>query len=119
MMNAARSVPAYIAAAPKAAQSKLRQLRSIVREIAPEAEERVAYGMPGYKLGGKPFMYYGAFKAHVSLFPASGSFLKAFAKDLEGYVSAKGTVQFPLSKPLPVALIRKLVKARKASMAGK
>lgn len=118
MMKASKSVPAYIAAAPAAARPKLRQLRAIIREIVPGAEEKISYGMPGYKLDGKPFMYFGAFKDHVSLFPGSGTFLKAFADELKGYVTAKGTVQFPLGRPLPVALVRKLVKARRASKPG-
>jgi uncharacterized protein YdhG (YjbR/CyaY superfamily) len=111
-MNKHKTVPAYLAAAPKDAKAALRQLRAAVRALAPQAEESISYGMPGYKLHGRPLVYYAAFARHVAFFPASGTFLDRFTRELKGYRSGKGTLQFPYGKPLPMALIRKLVKAR-------
>lgn len=111
-MQAHKDVRSYIAAAPKEVRTKLLQLRTLIRSVAPEAEEKIAYGMPGYKLRGKPFAYFAAFKDHVSFFPASGTFLKAHAAALRKYKTGKGTVQFPLDEPLPLPLLRRLVRAR-------
>ena len=92
-------------------QVKLNQIRKIILAAAKNAEETVAYGMVGYKLYGKPLVYFGGFKNHVGFF-ATPSGHKAFAKDMEKYVHNKGSVQFPLSEKLPVSLIKKMVKYR-------
>ena len=110
--NSSNSVTAYIVAAPKNARSKLKQLRAIVKAIAPSAEEKISYGMPAYKLRGRTLVYFAAFKNHIGFYPASGTFLKAYAPDLRKYKTGKGTVQFPLDAPLPVTLIRRLIRAR-------
>ena len=111
-MKSFTTVPAYIAAAPKGARGKLRQLRAILKSLVPKAEEKISYGMMGYKYLGRPLVYFGAFKDHVGFYPASSTFLKRFAADLRGYGTGKGTVRFPHGKPLPVSLIRKLIRAR-------
>jgi len=105
----ARNVDAYVAAAPKEAQAKLLQLRRMIRAAAPKADESISYQIPAYKLNGKALVYFAAFRTHVSLF-ALPLPLKEHEHELKGYQTAKGTVRFPLDKPLPVALIRKLLK---------
>jgi uncharacterized protein YdhG (YjbR/CyaY superfamily) len=100
-------VDAYIAAAPKAAQPHLRQLRSVIKEAAPAAEERLSYGMPSYHYKGR-LIYFSAFKTHVGVYPS----FQAEKHSLATYMAGKGTLRFPLNEPLPVARIGKLVKAR-------
>lgn len=107
----AKNVDAYIKAAPVEVRAKLVQLRKIVRTLAPRAEEGISYGMPYYKLNGA-LVGFAAFKNHIGFFP--GAIVKEFEKELAGYETAKGTVRFPLEKPLPVTLIRKLISASKA-----
>ncbi|MBI3743779.1 MAG: DUF1801 domain-containing protein [Chloroflexi bacterium] len=106
------TVSAYIAAAPKDVRGKLKQMRAIVKALAPGAEEKISYGMPAYKLRGRVLVYFAAFKNHIGFYPGSGTVLKVYAPDLRRYKTSKGTVQFPLERPLPVALIRKLIRAK-------
>jgi uncharacterized protein YdhG (YjbR/CyaY superfamily) len=105
------SVDAYIGSFPKDVQVKLKQLRVLIRKAAPRAAEGMSYGLPGYKLNG-PLVYFGAFKKHVSFFPASGNIREAFSKQLAVYKGGRGTIQFPLEKTLPLSLIRKIVAHR-------
>jgi len=96
---------------------KLKKLREVIKEAAPEAEEKISYRMPAYHLNG-PLVYFAAFKDHISLFP-TGSPMEGFDEDLSGYRTAKGTLQFPLDKPMPYDLIKKIVKFRVAENAKK
>ena len=107
-----KEVDAYIAAAPKAAQPKLRQLRKIIRASAPGATERLSYRMPYYDLHGR-LVYFGVHTNHVGLY-ALGQTAELAAEGLSRYVASKGTLQFPLDEPLPEAEIAKLVKRRVA-----
>ena len=111
-MNGARpsDVDSYIAAAPKTHQKLLTQLRTIVRKAAPAAEECISYGMPAYRDLGV-LVYFAAFKAHIGFYPTSSA-ITAFEQELSAYKWAKGSVQFPLDRPLPVTLITKMVKFR-------
>jgi uncharacterized protein YdhG (YjbR/CyaY superfamily) len=101
-------VDAYIAAAPKAAQPLLRQLRQVIRTAAPQAEERISYRMPYYHHNGR-LVYFAAHANHVGLY-ALGQTYKAAG--LQRYVAAKGTLQFRFDEPLPEAKIAQLVKKR-------
>jgi len=112
----AKSVDAYLKSAPDAARAKLVQLRAIVKSVAPDAEEVISYGMPYYKWNGA-LTGFAAFKNHIGFFP--GAIVKDFAKELEAYETSKGTVRLPLDKPLPVTLIKKLLKAGMARNAAK
>lgn len=103
-----KEVDAYIAAAPKRAQSRLRQIRQIIRSEAPQAEEGFSYRMPSYTYRGK-LMYFAAFKHHIGLYPV-GNADKHLG--MSRYMTGKGTYQFPLDEPLPVDLIRRLVRTR-------
>src|SRR5579862_8946604 len=113
-----RSVEEYIAAQPPAVRPKLEQVRAAIRRAVPEAVEGIGYRMPGYKLHGKPMLYFAGFKAHYSLFAASGTFFAALQDDLKGYEVRKGTVQFPLNKPVPLKLISRIAKLRAAGIAA-
>src|SRR5690242_15524207 len=112
-----KSVDEYIAAQPKAVRPKLEQVRAAIKRAVPEAVEGIGYRMPGYKLQGKPMLYFAGFKEHYSLFAASGTFF-ALEHELRGYERRKGTVHFPLTKPVPVRLISRIAKLRAAGIAA-
>ena len=105
-----KNVDAYIAAAPKKLQGKLRELRAAIREAAPAAVERISYGMPYYAYKGR-LVYFRLAKTHVGVYIPT-PVIEEHKSQLEGYETAKATVRFPLDKKLPVALVKKLVKAR-------
>ncbi|HYM16604.1 MAG TPA: DUF1801 domain-containing protein [Dehalococcoidia bacterium] len=107
----AREISAYIAAAPKDARPILRELRAIVRAEVPAAEEVISYQMPTFRHHGM-LVSFAAFKAHVGLFALSSTFLNAFQDEVAPYQSGKGTLRLPYGQAVPVALIRKLVRAR-------
>ena len=105
------SVDAYIAEQTPEVAKLLSELRQMVRTVAPEAVESISYGMPAYKLNGKPLTYFAAYARHIGLY-ATPSSHEAFADELSGYKQGKGSVQFPLDRPLPLALIRRMIEHR-------
>ena len=113
-----KSVDEYIAAQPEAVRPKLEQVRAAIRKSVPEAVEVVGYRMPGYKLHGKPLLYFAAFKEHYSLFAASGTFFAALQEELRNYELRKGTIHFSFTKPVPVKLISRIAKLRAAGIAA-
>jgi uncharacterized protein YdhG (YjbR/CyaY superfamily) len=94
-------------------------MRGVIRAAAPAAVEHFSYRMPGFRLDGKPLVWYAAFRQHISLFPMTGAIRRAQAAELKGYKTSTGTIQFPLAKPPPVKLVRRLVRARAAEVRGK
>jgi uncharacterized protein YdhG (YjbR/CyaY superfamily) len=94
----------------------MKTIRDLVRDLAPDAVEVFSYGIPGFKLDGKPLVWYAAFARHTSLYPMTASIRKAHAAALKDYKTSTGTVQFPLDEPLPVALVKRLVRARLAEL---
>lgn len=104
------TVDEYIAQFPEDVQRILQQIRTIIKEAAPEAEERIGYRMPGYYLNGG-LVWFGAFKNHIGFYP-DPSGIDAFEEELAPYRSAKGSVQFPLRQPIPYELIRRIVEYR-------
>jgi len=106
----AKDVSAYIAAAPAKARPMLRQLRRTIRAAAPKAEERLSYRMPYYHHHGR-LIYFAAYSQHVGLYVMGGS-TKTFADELKPYRTSKATLRFPIGSAIPVALVKKLVKAR-------
>ena len=108
-MNTSIDVTRYISSYPRKVAQILTKLRVIVAEHATERIESMSYGMPGYKLNGKPLIYFGAFKKHIGVYPTPSG-IEAFQKDLSPYKSAKGSVQFPLDSPFPYHLFEKILK---------
>ena len=105
-----KNIDEYIAGFPEDIQAILQNLRRVIREAAPEAQETISYSMPAFKQNGI-LVYFAAFKDHIGFFPTSSG-ISAFTKELAPYDTSKGTVRFPLDKPLPVNLIKKIVKFR-------
>jgi len=113
---AAAQVRAYIAACPPKSRRAMQQLRTTIRAAAPGAVEGFSYRMPCFRLDGRPLVWYAAFTQHCSLFPITGAIRKAHAAALKGFHTATGTVRFPIDEPLPVGLVKRLVKARIAEL---
>ena len=105
----------YIADFPKEVQVLLKQIRKTIKQAAPKAEESISYGMPAYKLNGKPLIYFAGYKNHIGLY-ATPSGHTAFAKELAKYKQGKGSVQFPINEPMPLDLISKMVLFRVSSL---
>jgi len=112
-------VEAYLAALPPDARNALQTLRKTISEAAPGAEEGFSYGVPAFRLDGRPLVAYSASKQHCSLYPMSGSVMIAYARDLERFDTLKGTIHFTPERPLPASLVKKLVKARIAEVRKK
>jgi uncharacterized protein YdhG (YjbR/CyaY superfamily) len=108
----AAAVDAYLSALPAEPRAALDDLRATIRAAAPEATETISYGIPTFKLDGRPLVAYGAFKNHCSLFPMSARLIADFAGELQSFRTAKGTVRFEVDSPLPKPLVEKLVAAR-------
>jgi uncharacterized protein YdhG (YjbR/CyaY superfamily) len=109
-------VRAYFAALPPGARRRLQQMRAIIRATAPGAVEHFSYRMPGFRLDGQMLIWYAAFKQHTSLFPITPALARAHRLDLSGHETSKGTIRFPLTAPLPVALMKRIVRARIAAV---
>jgi len=110
-MKKLASVDEYMAALDAAPRRRLRELRKIIREAAPKAEEAISYGIPAFKLNEAVLVWYAAFKEHVGFYPkASG--VAAFKAELAGYKASKGAIQFPFEKPIPARLVKKIVRFR-------
>jgi uncharacterized protein YdhG (YjbR/CyaY superfamily) len=108
------AVEAYLAEVPEPARTTLEKTRATIRAAAPkEATECISYGMPAFRYRGA-LVGYAAFKDHCSFFPMSAALIDTMAEELKGYRTSKGTLQFASDKPLPAALVKKMVKARVA-----
>ena len=108
--NHFKTIDEYIAEFPKNVRDILEEIRSIIRESAPEAEEAIRYGIPTFMLNGN-LVHFAAFKNHIGFYPTPSA-INAFNKELSPYKLAKGTVQFPIDEPIPFDLIRKIVRYR-------
>jgi uncharacterized protein YdhG (YjbR/CyaY superfamily) len=108
-----KSVHAYIAAQPKDVRRLLARVRNAILAAVPTAEETISYGIPTYKLHGRPVLYFAGWRQHYSLYPSTAPLVAAFKKELAPYeVNDKGTIRFPLSEPVPVKLIGAIARFR-------
>jgi uncharacterized protein YdhG (YjbR/CyaY superfamily) len=107
--NKPKTIEEYIASFPKEAKHILEELRQAVKESAPQAEESISYGMPTFKLCGKRLAYFAAWKSHVGFYPGTAA-LEAFKQELAPFKQAKGSVQFPYAEPIPLELVKRIVK---------
>jgi uncharacterized protein YdhG (YjbR/CyaY superfamily) len=111
-LNSALNVAKYIQDVPEPARSSLRKIRAMIRSVVPpETTETISYGIPTFKYKGALFGY-AAFSTHCSLFPMGSSVITALKDDLKGFETSKGTIRFPVDKPPPATLVKKLVRAR-------
>jgi len=105
-------VEGYLARVSEPARSTLMRIRAAIRSaVPPETTEAISYGMPTFRYHGA-LVGFAAFSKHCSFFPMSVAVMEAFADDVKGFPTSKGTIRFPIDKPLPAALVKKLVKAR-------
>ena len=110
-MKKIKDIPSYIAGYPVATQKMLHAMHRLIMETAPGSESLISYEIPAYKIYGERLVYYAAFKNHIGFYPRVSG-MEKFKKELSQYKVGKGSVQFPLSKPLPAALIKRMVKFR-------
>jgi len=116
--GAPKNVDEYLACVPEPARSTLNKIRAAIQSaVPPEATETISYRIPAFKYKGV-LVWFAAFSNHCSLFPTA-SVVEAFKNELKGFSTSKGTIQFPTDKPLPTALVKKMVKARVAQNEGK
>ncbi|UVI33729.1 iron chaperone [Paenibacillus spongiae] len=108
--SAFTSIDDYISTFPPDVQEILSKLRNVIKETAPDAEEKISYQMPTFALHGN-LVHFAAYKNHIGFYPGASG-IEAFKDDLSGYKGAKGSVQFPLDKPIPYPLISRIVKYR-------
>ena len=116
-MEKQKSVEAYFASLPEGQRAALQELRDAIAAAAREAEEGITYGMPGFLLGGRGLVGYMAFKDHYSFFPMSPRAIDAHRDELGTRVTGKGTISFDYGRPLPTALVKKVVRTRLAEAA--
>jgi len=109
-MKTAASVDEYISAAEPKAKKALRDIRKTIKSAAPKAEEVISYQIPGYKYHGM-LVFFAAWKNHISLYPAPWR-AESLKKEMSAYEGSKGTIKFPLDKPIPLTLVKKMVKYR-------
>ncbi len=106
-----KTIDEYIEAFPEDVQNILERMRQTIRKAAPEAVEAISYQMPTFKLNGKNLVHFAAFKNHIGFYPIPSS-IKAFKKELSQYKVGKGSAQFPIDKPVPYDLVKKIVMFR-------
>lgn len=107
--NNAKNIDEYIAEFPADIQAMLEQIRAIIAKTAPTAEEAIKYAIPTFVLNGRNLVHFAAFKNHIGFYPTPTG-IESFQKELSKYKQGKGSVQFPLDEPMPLALITKIVK---------
>jgi len=111
MKNTVKDIDSYIALQPENIRESLEELRQIIKSVAPDAEEVISYAMPAFKYHGM-LVGFAAAKNHYGFYPWNGHTTEQFKDDLKGYTGTKGAIHFPIDKPIPTALVKKIVKAR-------
>lgn len=109
--NKSSSIDEYISKYPNEVQNVLQKIRKLIKEITPNSVELISYGIPTFKLNRKNLVHFGAYKTFISLYPTSSG-ISHFQAELSGYKISKGTVQFPINKPIPYDLIKRMVEFR-------
>jgi uncharacterized protein YdhG (YjbR/CyaY superfamily) len=112
------AIDEYLKAVKPDQRAALSKLRKTIRAAAPRAEEGVSYGLAAFRLGGKPLVAFGASAKHCAFFPMTGHTVAAFREELKGFETSKGTIRFQPGRPLPAALVRRIVKERIAEVGG-
>jgi uncharacterized protein YdhG (YjbR/CyaY superfamily) len=107
-----QEIDGYLASVAEPKRATLQKLRQTIRDILPDAEEVISYGMPAFRLDGNVIAGFAAFKNHLAYLPHSGSVFNELRDELAGYTSTEGSLHFPIDKPLPKALVKKLIAAR-------
>lgn len=107
-----KEIDQYLEALPKDNQKALRNLRKIIQDTVPYAEEGFSYGVPAFKINGRPLVCYASFKNHCGFYPMSSIVIDRFVEDLVGFETAKGTIRFTVDKPLSATLVKRIVKVR-------
>jgi uncharacterized protein YdhG (YjbR/CyaY superfamily) len=118
-MAAPTSIEDCLAALPEGRCAALEELRKTIRAAAPQATEKISYGMPAFEQDGRFLVSYAAFKDHCSLYPASSAVREALGDELEPYFSGKGTLRFQADEPIPTSLVQKIVKVRLEELAAR
>src|SRR5947208_12665675 len=113
-----KTIDEYLARVHAHQRAALESLRRTIRAVAPKAEEYISYGLAAFRLNGRPLVAFGASTNHCAFYPMNSTTVKAFQEQLEGFETSKGTIRFSTDKPLPSALVKKLVKARMAENGG-
>ncbi|HZY97471.1 MAG TPA: DUF1801 domain-containing protein [Candidatus Cybelea sp.] len=101
----------YLSAFPKNVQMLLGKMRLAIKKAAPKAQETISYNVPAFAMNGKKIVWFAAFKSHIGFYPGAAA-IAAFKKELAGYKTAKGSVQFPFDEPLPLSLVARIVEFR-------
>ena len=114
-----QTIDEYLAAVGKAQRAALEKLRKTIQAAAPKAEECISYGLAAFRLDGKPLVAFGASEKHCAFYPMSSSTVEVFKAELKDFETSKGTIRFQEDEPLPVALVRKLIRARIAENEGR
>ena len=116
--STANSIDEYIREFPPETREPLEELRALIKAAAPDATETISYAIPTFDLNGRHLVHFAGFKRHIGFYPIPSA-IEAFRKELEPYKSGKGSAQFPLAKPLPVDLIRRIIEFRVAENRGR
>jgi uncharacterized protein YdhG (YjbR/CyaY superfamily) len=116
--STAKTIDEYIAGFPSETQKVLRELRALIRASAPDATETISYAIPTFDLNGHHLVHYAGYAKHIGFYPVPSG-VEAFKEDLKAYKGGKGSVQFPLSRPMPMDLIRRIVEFRVEEIVGK
>jgi uncharacterized protein YdhG (YjbR/CyaY superfamily) len=111
-----KTIDEYLASVNANHRDALQKIREAIHAVAPNAEECISYGIPAFRLNGRSLVFFGAWANHCALYPGSAATLKKFRNELRDFQTSKGTLRFSPDNPLPVALVKKLIKARVAQI---